>query len=100
VLGQCASWDEDYTRSNAFAGIVRVESLFGADQLEEASEVGAHVLSTCMDLSSARIDIYLEGLWRRVAPVADSTAAADFANALGRVMRYRATRWPHQRPIG
>ena len=96
VLGQCASWDEGYTRSNAFAGIVRVESLLGADQLEEAAEVGGDVLSTCMDLASARIDIYLERLRCRLAPVSDSTAVASFADALDLVMKHRATRWPGQ----
>jgi hypothetical protein len=89
---------EEYPRSNAFAGIVQIEALIGAGELEHAAEIGEDVLSACNALSSARIDVYLDNLRRRIEPVKQASPLAEFADQLGLIQTQRASRWPRTLP--
>lgn len=81
-------------RSDAFAGIVRVESLIGAGELEEAAAIAAGVLSTCATVGSARIDVYLRRLRARIGSVGSTRALRDVSVQLEQVQTARARRWP------
>ena len=84
----------DYARSNAFAGIVRVESLIGSGELEEAASVSRQVLGVCHTLGSSRIDAYLDRVRRRLEHYGPSPRAREIVGGLDQVQAFRAQRRP------
>lgn len=91
LLEQSAQ-DSEYARSNAFAGIIQVESLIAAGQHEQAAKIGMTVLASCREIASARIDVYLANLQQRLDSHPHSATVTALAEELKHVRHLRSQR--------
>lgn len=96
ALEQHSGRDGEYTRSNAFAGIVHLESLIGAGELERAAVMGTDVLESARNLASARIDVYLTHLHARMLPTQQNRVLVELREELDHLRALRNARWPQK----